>query len=338
MASAPPEMSPLGGRIGHTLLGVVDGNPALRGLGVILIDHGRLHVVRQAPANEPSVLVERRPVPVGSPAANPAPRSILPSSDRPALPARPAPRGDGTEVRAAPPPLPPAAPPGLSTPRTSRSDPVKEWADLGLNCVGAYVSWLGVTMLVPATLASGGAALVAARFAVAGAYAGTAQCYVSVRRVRNVMRNRGHINDALDDDPSYRAAMVAADGVSLAGMARSLPEALAGNVLIARVRVGTGEAGRATRNGAAGGRAGGGDAGSRGGGGAGAGGGTARRMVRREELDAASAASAVEITRDVRQRAVDDLGIALGIYASAVGDTGVLNGQWSQWLVEAVVR
>ena len=63
MASAPPGPAPSAAAFQQRLIGVIDSVPQTSGIGVALIDGGRLYRLRNPEAGEATVVFERRPRP-----------------------------------------------------------------------------------------------------------------------------------------------------------------------------------------------------------------------------------------------------------------------------------
>jgi hypothetical protein len=112
-------------------------------------------------------------------------------------------------------------PVGSGLPATQRgqsTSPLTEWANMGLNCGSAAVSWVGVAGGVAGTPVSVVSAIGAA-FLYGGAIASTAQCSVSIVRVTDLYDGNQALNAAMDQSKAYVWTMYTLDGVGLASMA-----------------------------------------------------------------------------------------------------------------------
>lgn len=99
-----------------------------------------------------------------------------------------------------------------------------EWKGLGFNCGGAALAWVGVVGAGAATPVTGGLTFGAALLLYTGAVASSAQCVVSIARVRNAHTGKQKTNEWLDDQGWYRWTMRGADVVGLAGAGAALKE------------------------------------------------------------------------------------------------------------------
>ena len=102
--------------------------------------------------------------------------------------------------------LTPARKPQATAPapaRTAGSSPATEWMNLGLNCGGAVLAWIGVAGLSSLAPVTGGVSGAGAILMYGGAIASTSQCVVSVARTANVHRGRTDINQRMDDSKVY---------------------------------------------------------------------------------------------------------------------------------------
>lgn len=283
MASVPPLLaarSPIPGSADfrRALVGVVDSVPETRGIGAVLIEAGRMHRLRTPDAGEATVVFELRDRPLG-----------IPFIQQGSAPAR----------KAAP-----ASP--VPATRTAGSSPATEWMNLGLNCGGAVLAWIGVAGLSSLAPVTGGVSGAGAVLMYGGAIASTGQCMVSVARTANVHRGRTDINQRLDDSKVYYWTMLAADGVGLLGAGGALKELKATNAALEGAGFSFGQARRGE---------------------------TISRPMRRRlttalELQGATRVSGAVINRVVRQKLLDGAAGALGMFAS--GYSGVLNETYGQ--------
>ncbi|RMB53947.1 hypothetical protein C8J44_1559 [Sphingomonas sp. PP-CE-3A-406] len=269
------------------LLQVVDRVPETRGLGVVLIDFGRMQRLRAPSPGTATVVFERRMKPVVVP-------PML------AKPGTAAPRQAQAPQRQ----------------RTTETSPATEWINLGLNCGGAALAWIGVAGLTSLAPATGGLSGWGAAILYGGAAASTGQCVVSVARVANVQRGRTDVNQNWDANRWYVRTMLAADVVGLVGAGGALKELKATNAVL---REGGFSFIRSTR------------------------GETISRPMRRAlttalELQGGRRVPGVVINHVVRQRLMDGVGGVIGLFASsysgALGETG--SGFWDVvvWITE----
>lgn len=268
------------------MIGVVDGIPELRGSGVVLIDFGRLQRLRRAEHDVATVVFERRRRPAAVPflvATAPAPRA-----------SRPAPLAQ----------------------RNANTSPATEWMNLGLNCGGAVLAWIGVVGMSSLAPVTGGVSGLGAALLYGGAAAATGQCVVSVARTANVQRGRPDINQAWDASPAYQYTMLAADGIGLIGAGGALKElklthAVLRDAGFSFTRARRGETvSRPMR----------------------------RRLTTMLDLQGGRRASATVINQVLKRRLLDGAGGVLGLFAS--GYSGILNeaggGAWDLlvWITE----
>lgn len=258
---------------------VVDNVPETRGLGVVLIDFGRVYHLRRPDPGEATVVFERRLRPIEVPLMlrRPEPRPVA---------RRPSPR--------------PAA-----KPRGSQSSPASEWMNLGFNCGGAVLAWVGVAGLSALAPVTGGLSGFGAAILYAGAAASTGQCVVSVVRTVNIHSGRGDINDRWSNNSTYATTMLAADGISLIGAGGALKQLRATNAALKSAGF---SIGRAARND------------------------NLSRPMRKQlttmlDLRGARRVPGVEINRVVRQRLLDGTAGVIGLIAS--GYSGILNASGS---------
>ena len=131
-----------------------------------------------------------------------------------------APRNAGTtvmiELR------PPAGANSNVLPRGPKTSPLNEWLNMGLDCGGAAITWVGVGGAAAAAPESGGLTGVGAAFLYGGALASSAQCGVSLVRVANVSFGGQGLNAAMDQSRMYRTVMYSLDAVSLASVGSDL--------------------------------------------------------------------------------------------------------------------
>ncbi len=273
------------------LLQVVDRVAETRGLGVVLVDFGRMQRLRRPPPGTATVVFERRPKPI-----------VVPP-----LLARPGTRSRG---RAQAP----------QRQRTTETSPAVEWINLGLNCGGATLAWIGVAGLASLAPATGGLSGWGAAMLYGGAAASTGQCVVSVARIANVQRGRGDVNKRWDGNRWYVRTMLAADVVGLVGAGGALKELKATNAVLRRAGYSFGRA---------------------------ADDGWISRPMRRAltsalELEGGKRVSGTVINRVVRQRLMDGVGGVIGLFASSY--SGALNevgsGFWDLvvWITEETRR
>lgn len=298
MSSAPPRLTEhpsayASGAFRRALVGVVDSIPETRGIGVVFIESSRLHRLRMPDAGEATMVFELRKRPRG-----------VPFIQHPlALP--------GQMPR---PPLAPSAP--AQPPRHAASSPAVEWMNLGLNCGGAVLAWIGVAGLSALAPVTGGVSGAGAVLMYGGAAAATGQCMVSVARTANVYRGRTDINERWDDNRLYYWTMLAADGVGLLGAGGALKELKATNAALREAGFSLSQARRGE---------------------------TISRPMRRRlttalELQGATRVSGAIINRVVRQKLLDGAAGALGLFAS--GYSGALSEGYGQtrdlvvWLSE----
>lgn len=277
MASAPPSAASGEPNIRRALIGVVDRVPATRGIGVTFIDFGRLHRLRKADAGEATVVFERRPRPIKVP---------------PLLARAPTARHLPTLARS----------PGKV--RTAQTSPATEWINLGLNCGGAALAWIGVVGMGALAPVTGGVSGFGAVILYGGAAAATGQCVVSVARTVNLQRGRTDINQRWDNSKAYVRTMQAADGVSLIGAGGALRQVLKTNAVLRGAGYSVPRAGR-------------GEAISRP---------MRRRLTTMLELQGAARVSGVEINRVVRQHLLDGAAGVLGLFASSY--SGLVGDAW----------
>lgn len=197
MASAPPSTASDAINFRRSLIGVVDSVPELRGVGVVLIDTGTLHRLRPASPGEAMVVFERR----------------LRSQDASFAPVAPV----------APLTTPPRTTAAVRQ-RDAASSPATEWMNLGLNCGGAVLGWIGVVGMSSLAPVTGGVSGLGAVIMYGGAVAASGQCVVSVARTANIQRGRADINQRWDNNRIYFWTMLAADGVGLLGAGGALRE------------------------------------------------------------------------------------------------------------------
>lgn len=297
MASAPPlaapnthqntlpasnPFAPASAVFKRNLVRAVDGVPQTRGLGVVLVDFGRLNHLRHPSPGDATVVFERRVRPVKTP---------------PLL-------------------AKPAAAPRRAQPRTAQTSPATEWLNLGFNCGGAVLAFVGIAGMGALAPVTGGLSLPGAALMYAGAAASTGQCVVSVIRTANAHRGRADINTRWDASPIYVNTMRVADGVSLIGAGGALKELRATNAVLH-------EAGFSLKRGLRS------EAISRP---------MRKRLTTMMELKGGNRVAGAEINRMVRQRLLDGVGGAVGLFAS--GYSGLLKeggtGFWDivVWITE----
>lgn len=259
------------------LIRVVDGVPETRGLGVVFMDFGRLHRLRRADAGEATVVFERRMKPFVIP-------PMLRKPEKGQTPRYPSPSRQAA-----------------AKPRTSQSSPASEWINLGFNCGGAVLAWIGVVGMSSLAPVTGGLSLPGAALIYAGAAASTLQCSVSVVRTVNLHRGRADINNRWDKNSLYVSAMWAADGVSLIGAGGALKELRATKAVLAssgftfKQAVGSQAISRPMR----------------------------RKLTAGLALQGARRVPGAEINRVVKQRLLDGTAGVIGLFAS--GYSGLLN-------------
>lgn len=297
MASAPPvaltnarqgvqptmgPFAPASTLFKRDLVRAVDGVPQTHGLGVVLIDFGRLSHLRRPSPGDASVVFERRVRPVRTP-------PLLAKS---------------------------VVTPRRAQPRNARTSPATEWINLGFNCGGAVLALVGIAGLGALAPVTGGLSLPGAALLYAGAAASGGQCVVSVVRIANLHRGRADINDGWDAWPLYVNTMRVADGVSLIGAGGALKELRTTNAVLQ-------EAGFSLKRGVRS------EAISRP---------MRKRLTTMMELKGSNRVAGAEINRVVRQRLLDGVGGAVGLFAS--GFSGLLNdggsGFWDivVWITE----
>jgi hypothetical protein len=296
MASAPPTAGAVSLRqaapsnraaLSRQLLQVIDRVPETRGMGAVLIDFGRMQRLRKPPPGSATVVFERRMKPVVVP-------PMLARTG-----------AAGPRQAQAP-----------QRQRTTNTSPATEWINLGLNCGGAALAWIGVAGLASLAPATGGLSGWGAAMLYGGAAASTGQCVVSVARVANVQRGRADVNESWDANRWYVRTMLAADVVGLVGAGGALKELKATNAVL---RQGGFSLTRSTR----------GEAISRP---------MRRALTTALELQGGSRVPGVVINRVVRQRLMDGVGGVIGLFASsysgALGEAG--SGFWDVvvWITE----
>lgn len=104
---------------------------------------------------------------------------------------------------------------GGPPPKEASTSPQSEWLGAGLNCGGAALAWIGTISAIGAIPVTGGLSGGAAVMLYGGAALSTAQCGVSVFRLRNLYSGHTNINEKLDASRTYRFSMLAADMISL---------------------------------------------------------------------------------------------------------------------------
>lgn len=266
MASAPPsvvnrpELAP-------KLLGITDAVAETRGAGVMFIDDGRLRRLRPADRRGVTVVYEWRPRP-----ALFAPQSALRVN---------------TSGKASP-------------PRDASSSPAKEWMNLGFNCGGAALAWVGVVGLGSLTPFTAGVGGFAAAFLYAGAIAASAQCVVSVIRTSNLYTGNQSWNKAMDESPKYVLAMQGTDTIGLIGGGGALIELKAARSALTAKGFTFSRAMKPSL-----------DQNSR------------RKLTKSLGIYGVRTAPAVVINRYVKQRLLDGVAGAIGLVASSV--SGITN-------------
>ena len=121
-----------------------------------------------------------------------------------------------------------AAQGALSAPRKAPAQASTMWDELinlGFNCSGATLSWVGVVGFSAAAPATGGLSVAGATLAWGGAIASTGQCVAFGVRVYNEFMDDAAANQRMSNNPYYENAMRAADIVGLAGAGVALKEA-----------------------------------------------------------------------------------------------------------------
>jgi hypothetical protein len=101
-------------------------------------------------------------------------------------------------------------------PRNSGSSPVQEWLNLGMNCGGAAVSWVGVAGTTAAAPETGGLAGIGAVVLYGGALAASAQCSISLVRVSDLYDGHKSLNAAMDGSTAFTWTMYSLDAIGLA--------------------------------------------------------------------------------------------------------------------------
>lgn len=283
LASAPPAgVTHDAPNIGSRLITLVDSVPETQGSGVVLIDFGRLNRLRPANMGAASVVFERRVRPPSIPFLL-ARQPQLAVQSHHAEPSR-----------------------NTSKARNAHTSPATEWINLGFNCGGAVLAWVGVAGMSALAPVTGGVSGFGAVLLYGGAAASTGQCVVSAVRINNLQRGRASINDKWDDSPVFVYTMLAADGISLIGAGGALRELKMTNAALR-------DAGFSLK------RAGSDETISRP---------MRRRLTTALELQGAARVSGVEINRVVRRRLIDGAGGILGLFAS--GFSGVLKESGSR--------
>jgi hypothetical protein len=249
--TAPIQTAPFDQKGYDTLARVIDGFPELRGMGIVVIDNGRVIRIRPPlPSIGSTVVIENRP-PVGTPGA------------------------------------------AQAKPRDGSTSPAMEWMGLGLNCGGAVLAWVGVVGTSSLAPVTGGTSLVGTGLLWGGALASSAQCVVSVTRVANMNMGRQAANDAMDKNRTYYWTMLGLDVVGLIGAGGALKEAYATSQALEEAGVswerGLGALNRNER----------------------------LRLTRSLELQGARRVPAAQINRLLKQKLLDTLGAAGGIFGSA---------------------
>jgi hypothetical protein len=103
-------------------------------------------------------------------------------------------------------------------PRNQGSSPVVEWLNLGINCGGAAVSWVGVAGTTVAAPETGGLAGIGAVVLYAGALAASAQCSISFVRVSDLYDGHQALNAAMDSSIAFTWTMYSLDAIGLASV------------------------------------------------------------------------------------------------------------------------
>jgi hypothetical protein len=167
--------------------------------------------------------------------------------------------------------------------------------NLGFNCGGAVLAWVGVIGMTSLAPATGGLSGFGAAWLYAGALAASSQCVVSTYRTANVYRGHTDINDAMDGSALYQGYSAVADGVGLLGARGALVELKTAHSVIVESGVGWRAA---TRIGMS-------------------------RPIRRRltialELQGAKRVEGLTINRLVRQRLLDGFAGVLGLVSSSM--------------------
>lgn len=187
MASAPPALHGTFD-LAPRLLAVTDGVPETRGAGVVFIRNSYAQRLRPPDARGMTVVYEQRRRP-----------SVLVASNAGA----------------------PAAARQKSR-REGGASPAVEWTNLGFNCAGAALAWVGVVGFAALAPVTGGATAFGSALLYGGAFAASGQCAVSLFRVGNHYGGRRDVNRALDNNVTYLNIMRGADFIGLIGAAGGL--------------------------------------------------------------------------------------------------------------------
>ncbi len=196
MASSPPAGRPTT-PLRRSLVSITDSVAQTHGAGVVFTHDGRLERLRGTGASGITVVYELRR------------RSVAPQFPIPPLLRAPAPR--------------PAAQ-RRSPPRTAATSPATEWTNLGFDCTGAALAWVGVVGLSALAPVTAGTSVYAAALLYGGAIAASGQCAVSVLRTSNLYTGNTAINRRLDNSDVYRWTMRGADFVGVIGAGAALKQ------------------------------------------------------------------------------------------------------------------
>jgi len=214
---------------GGGLLATVDGVPETRGSGVVLRRGQTMRRLRRQPPGGVTVVFEIHEREFRQAYLDALRQRRGPFKDNPtfstASQQRPAGwslTGQGVAH------VPPAAltrRPGASVAKRDGGTSVaNEWKGLGFNCGGAVLAWVGVAGAGAAAPVTGGLTFGPAVLLYAGAIASSAQCVVSIARVRNAQTGRQKTNEWLDQQGWYKWSMRGADGIGLVGAGVALRE------------------------------------------------------------------------------------------------------------------
>lgn len=183
--------------------------------------------------------------------------------------------------------------------RSPSSSPATEWLNLGFNCGGAALAWVGVVGMSALTPVTGGASAFAAAFMYGGAIAATGQCAVSTFRTSNVYTGRSAINQRLDTNSTYIWTMRAADGIGLVGAGGALREVKIAHTALSAKGFTWSQAARSGLSRPA-----------------------RRQLTGALGLQGSRRVPGPTINRYVRQRLLDGVAGAIGLTASATGGVG----------------
>jgi hypothetical protein len=110
---------------------------------------------------------------------------------------------------------PPVGTDSSAVPRNAGTSPIQEWLNLGLNCGGAAVSWIGVASTAAAVPETGGLTAIGTAVLYGGALAASAQCSISLVRATDIYDGHQSWNSEMDSSTAFTWTMYSLDPVSL---------------------------------------------------------------------------------------------------------------------------